>query len=59
MSSSDATVIMKALKKPSTELMEKIWTLIEHETGVKVYPVLCIIVQGSYMMYTTLGITIA
>lgn len=37
---------MKAPKKPSTELMEKVWTLIEHGTGVKVYSVLCIIAQA-------------
>lgn len=46
MSPSDATVRMKALKKPSPNLFENVWTFIEHGTGIKVYPVSCIIVQG-------------
>lgn len=46
MSPSDATVRMKVLNKPSTKLMEKVWTFIEHGPGVKVYSVSCVIVQG-------------
>lgn len=46
MSPSDATVRMKALKKPSPKLIENVWPFTEHGTGVKVYPVWCIIVQG-------------
>lgn len=46
MSPFDAMVRMKALNKPSTKLIGTVRTFIEHGPGVKVYSVLCIIVQG-------------